>query len=227
MKKLLIISFAVIAFLAGSRALAIAPSLGSEYQFHLYFNNGTLVADRDFQFKYDVLAIPYVEAPLATGFPYRGEIVSFSGQVAANFKFDPRDGNTGFNTGKITVKAPYSADAQKAIFYDPQNNAILTIPVDASSFCNDDGVCNADRGEDYQSCPRDCKASSLPAPAASTTPTPASGSSSGLAIGIIYAVIGVGLLGAMLWFLKKRNSGNPPPPSIPTFPTPPSPGNTL
>jgi hypothetical protein len=201
-----------------SSAFAIAPSLGSQYDFHLYFDNGQLAADRDYQFKYDVLAVPYEEPSLATNFRYLGEIIRFTGDVAATFKFDPRNGSENFKAGKISVKAPYVADAQKAIFYDPQHNPILTIPVGESSFCNDDGICNEDRGENYQTCSRDCKAAALPAVSATPTPTSTASSGSNLFTGILYLVIGVVLI-AGFWRFLKRKSSTPPPPALP--------GNTL
>src|SRR5258708_31536105 len=107
------------------------------YVFHLYYDNGKLVADRDFKYPYDVIPGEF-QAPLVTAqFPYRGEIVNFTGEVATHFTFDPKQGDAKFVKGKISVKAPYIADAQKAVFYDVQNQPILTITLSESSFCND------------------------------------------------------------------------------------------
>jgi hypothetical protein len=198
------------------------------YLFHLYFDNGQLVADRDFQFKYDIETIVYAEPTLVTGFPYRGEIINFVNEIAANFKFDPRNGDAKFNKGKISVRAPYVADAQKVVFYDNQNQPVLTIAVSDSSFCNDDGICNADRGEDILSCPRDCKAGT---PLPSVIPT-STGGTSGLILGVIYSIVGVVLIVGLWWLFRKRGSGGslPPPPSdlsLPTPPTPPSQNNPV
>ncbi len=222
--------FVTLGVLLAASTFAISESLGSIYSFHLYFDNGKLSVDRDFQFKYDILEVPYEAPVLATGFPYRGEVMTFAGDTAAQFKFDPHGGSASFTTGKITVKAPYVSDAQRVVFYDPQNNAVLTVPVEASSFCNDDGFCNADRGEDYKTCSRDCRAVTLPEPSQTSTPVPGAGGSGSL-VGIIYSVIGVSLLAGLWWFFKKRRSAPPTPPAagfgMPTPPTPPTPGNNV
>ena len=194
------------------------------YLFHLYYNNGTLVADRDFQFKYDVSSDPYVQPALTVQFPYHGEVVNLAGEVAIRFTFDPRQGDNKLTKGKVTVQAPYVADGQRVAFYDFQNNPILTVPVSDSSFCNDDGVCNTDRGEDSTTCPKDCK-NTLPAPPASgtATTTTTSAGSSGVVSGLIFAFVGVALIGGVWWYFKKRGSMNQ---SLPTPPTPPGPQNT-
>jgi len=184
------------------------------YVFHLYYDNGQLNADRDFQFKYDVVPDVFLQDSLGQ-FPYRGEIINFLGQTSADFKFDPK-------AGKNSVKAPYVADGQKAIFYDTQNQPILTIPVSESSFCNDDGICDADRGEDFLSCSNDCRQSSLPTPVPVNNDT-SSTRSSGLWSGILYTLGGIILLG-LFWWLFKRSKGSS---SLPTPPPPPNTTNTL
>ncbi len=193
----------------------------SEYLFHLYLNTtNQLVTDRSFKFSYDIISDTFVQPPVGQ-FPYHGEIISFTGASAANFKFD-------VHQGKVSVYAPYVADAQKVVFYDSQNQAILTVPVSDSSFCNDDGICNADRGEDSLSCPKDCKQSLSAPPSASPVPTtPAN--SSGLVSGIIYTIIGLVLLGGLWWFFKRGRGPSGPtfPSSLPTPPTPATPNNPV
>ncbi len=133
------------------------------YLFHLYYDNGQLLADRDFEFKYDVIPEEFQPETIVTPFPYKGEVVNFLGQVAETFQFDPGSyGNSPGEKrllvkGKISVKAPYVPDARKVVFYDSQGRALLTVFVDESSFCNDDGVCNSERGEDSKTCPNDCR----------------------------------------------------------------------
>ena len=134
-----------------------APSHLS-YFFHLYYDNGQLLADRDFEFKYDIIAEEFVPETLNTQFPFKGEVINFKSEVASEFLFDPRRGDISFLKGKILVKAPYVPDGQKAVFYDSQGRTLLTIFVGESSFCNDDGVCNSERGEDNKTCSNDCKA---------------------------------------------------------------------
>ena len=71
----------------------------SVYLFHLYYDNGQLFADRDVQFKYDVLPEMFVSEILNTQFPYKGEVVNLKGEVAETFQFDPRKGNPKFLKG--------------------------------------------------------------------------------------------------------------------------------
>ena len=123
----------------------------------------------------------------------------------------------------------------KKRFYDNQNQPVLTIPVSDSSFCNDDGICNADRGEDSLSCSKDCK-QGLVTPLPTVTPVSSAGGLSGLLSGILYTLAGLVLAGLVWWFFKRRrNSSNMTfPPSfssggqaLPTPPAPPNQGNTL
>lgn len=153
-----VFSFSILNF-----TLASAPVLADEsgqdnfvYLFHLYYDNGQLFADRDFEFKYDVLPEKYIAETVTTQFPFKGEIVNLRGETVKTFQFDPRRGNPNFLKGKISVKAPYVPDGQKAVFFDSQDRQLLTIFVSESSFCNDDGVCNFERGEDANTCPSDC-----------------------------------------------------------------------
>jgi len=201
------------------------------YIFHLYYDNGQLSADRDFQFKYDVIPGDFIADPVNTQFPYRGEIVNLMGEIAGRFVFDPKQGDVNFSKGKILVNASYVADGQKAVFYDSQNQPVLTISVSDSSFCNDDGICNADQGEDSLSCPKDCKQGLVtPLPA---TPTSSSGESSGLWSGILYTLTGLVLAGLVWWFFKRRRNSNNMtfPPSLSSggqaLPTPPTPNNPV
>jgi len=225
MKRIILIIVLAIIMGAGFYVHADTPSnSGFYYIFHLYYDTGKLVADRDFKFSYDVIPGDFVASPITTQFPYRGEVVNMVGEVVKTFQFDPREG--GALKGKISVNAPYVADGQKVIFYDNQNQPILTISVSESSFCNDDGICNADRGEDSLSCPNDCKQS-----LATPLPTPASptGESNGLWSGILYTLGGLILAGLGWWlFKRRRNSNNMTlPPTLPSggqaLPTPPPP----
>ena len=199
------------------------------YQFHLYYDNGQIFSDRDAQFAYEILSEEFISETVTTQFPYRGEIINFAGEVAQRFTFDPKQGDVNFLKGKIAVKATYVADGQKAVFYNAENQSVLTVSVSESSFCNDDGICNADRGEDSLSCPKDCN-QALSAPPA-TTPSPPVGESGGLLSGILYTLAGLILAGLGWWYFKRRGKSDnmtlPPTPPLPTPPTPPNPGNTI
>jgi hypothetical protein len=188
------------------------------YLFHLYYDNGQLFADRDFDFKYDVIPEKFIPETYTTQFPFKGEIINFLNQKAATFWFDPRRGDPYFLKGKISVKAPYVPDGQKVVFYDAQNRDILTIFVGDSSFCNDDGVCDLNKGEDQKTCPVDCKVfTSLP-----PVPEEPTGEQSSLLMTIIYAliIIGVGVGGWFGW--KWWKSRQKPPTQFPQIPQNPN-----
>jgi hypothetical protein len=185
--------------------------LDSSYLFHLYYDNDQLFADRDFQFKYDVIPETFVPETLSTQFPYKGEVIDFKGNISKIFRFDPRQDNPKFLKGKISVKAPYISDGQKVIFYNSQNKPLLTIFVQESSFCNDDGVCSSDVGEDNTTCPFDCKTAT---PSLGTS-TGSSAGPGGVLKGIIYLIIGLAIAGGFWYWLKKRNQPAVPMPSMP------------
>ena len=134
------------------------------YNLHLYYDNGQLLADRDFEFEYDLIAGEYVPEIASAGSSYKGEIINILGKVVATFYFDPKQGNSRFVKGKILIKGPYFADASEVNFYNDKNQLLLTLDLSGSSFCNDDGACNSDVGENYQNCPNDCPRPS-PSPA--------------------------------------------------------------
>lgn len=183
-----------------------AESQDFVYVFHLYYDVGQLVADRDAQFKYDVLPETFVPEVLDTQFPYKGEVINLKGEVASTFQFDPKQGNPNFLKGILLVKAPYFPDGQKVNFYNAQGSQLLSISVSESSFCNDDGVCNPDVGEDTKTCPSDCK-TATPVPVVSNQPS--AGWGSGVLKVIIYLIIGVVIAGGWFgwkWWQKRKQS---------------------
>ncbi|MBI2065442.1 MAG: hypothetical protein HYT62_05360 [Candidatus Yanofskybacteria bacterium] len=137
-----------------SRADSVTPAeeFPFVYLFHLYYDNGRLLADKDFEFKYDLIADQFVQPQLNTAKPFRGEVVSISGSIIGNFKFDPPVAK-----GKISVKGPHFSNAGKVNFYNDKDELLLIIQVSESSVCNEDKICNADTGESNQNCPSDCK----------------------------------------------------------------------
>ncbi len=139
------------------------------YRFHLYYDNGQLFANRDFEFKYDVIPDDFVSETISTNRAFRGEIISGKEEVLHSFQFDPQKGNSAFKEGSIAVDGPYFANAANVNFYNDENQLLLTLDVSGSSFCNDDGICNSDVGENYQNCPNDC-----PRPSPVPVVTPAS-----------------------------------------------------
>ncbi|MBP9822254.1 MAG: LPXTG cell wall anchor domain-containing protein [Candidatus Pacebacteria bacterium] len=229
MKKILII----IAVIFGIVSVAQANTSSGEtfhYVFHLYYDAGKLNTDRDFKFKYDVIPGDFSPDSLGTQFPYHAEVVNLLNETVSRFDFDPRQGDVSLNKGKISVSAPYFADGQKVIFYDNQNQSILTVPVSESSFCNDDGICNVDKGEDYSNCSKDCK-NSLPVPSQPPLDnTTSAGAGGSIWSSVLYLFGGLILAGLAWWFYKRRqrtNSASLPDISLPTPTTPTNTGNNV
>lgn len=198
------------------------------YVFYLYYDKGQLIADRDYEMKYDVLEeIFYPESP-AQAVAYKGEIVNFKSEVVKTFLFDPKKGNPAFTKGKIAVKGPYAPDGLRAQFYDNQGKQLLTIFINAASICNDDGSCDSVTGENEKTCPNDCKKPrATPVPSAATPISGFLGDFDIMTI-VTYVVGGVGVA-VIAWFgwrwrKKKREESFLPPPSSPSSSiTPPSP----
>lgn len=217
MFKKYILTILTISIFFGLPAVAIerVDFATPSYLFHLYYDNGQLVANRDFEFKYDVIPEAFVPEILNTQFPYKGEVINLKGEVAETFQFDPRQGNLNFLKGKISVKAPYIPDGQKVVFYDSQGRSLLSIFVSESSFCNDDGVCNPDVGEDTKTCPNDCK---IATPIPTITTTPSTGDWGGMIKILIYIIIGLGVVGGgwygWKWWKGRKVSSLPPIPPI-------------
>lgn len=181
------------------------------YLFHLYYENGTLVVDRDAENPYELLSDIF-EQPFTGASPYSGKVVSAKGQQLATFKFDVAA------PGKVSAKGPYYANADHVDFISPAGAKLLTVSVAASSFCNDDAVCNKEVGENDRNCPNDCTV--IPVPISSSpTPTPVvtEGSSTPFIGAFLYLFLGVGLVVGMIIFFKRRGKATlpPTPPSVP------------
>ncbi|KKS24975.1 MAG: hypothetical protein UU84_C0050G0002 [Candidatus Yanofskybacteria bacterium GW2011_GWC2_41_9] len=86
------------------------------YLFRLYYDNGQLFADRDYEFKYDVSADPFVPETTTVQFPYRGEVVNLLNQVVSVFQFDPKGGNIKFVKGSSPLKLLMLLTDRKSIF---------------------------------------------------------------------------------------------------------------
>lgn len=175
------------------------------YLFHLYFDNGALVKDRDFETPFELIAQEFQDSEVMAG-SYYGEILSVTNQKLAIFPFFPPLVG---GKGKTSSLAPYFDNAKTANFYNPQNQKLFTI--DLAPFgpvCNEDKQCNADTGETFLNCPSDCQA--LVSPSAIPTPAPLVNFgmtdvlSSPLFVAIFIAITVAIII--WLWLRRKRNS---------------------
>lgn len=186
-------------FVFASHGEEIIPTQPASYLFHLYYDNDQLFADRDFEFKYDVIPEEYAVELYRTEFHFKGEIFNLKNESVFQFNFDPKRGDPGFIKGKIQIKAPYIPDGQKVVFYNNQGNSLVTIFVQDSSFCNDDSVCDFDKGEDDKTCPNDC---SVPPTTNNQQPiTEEGGTSSKMITVMILAVV---LAGVGVWYFWRK-----------------------
>lgn len=190
------------------------------YAFYLYYDNGQLFADRDYEVKYDVVEEAFTsESSGGTGI-YRGEIINLKSEIAKTFAFDPQKSNPGFTVGKILVKGPYVSDGMKAQFYNDQGELSVSMFVNAASICNDDGSCNSAAGENEKSCPSDCKRPrATPIPQVPEQTSSLLGDFDWVTISI-YAAGGVGVavgawFGWKWWKKRKEENFQIPPPSAP------------
>ena len=221
---LFVFSFAV----AATKPLPDADLGSLSYVFYLYFDSGQLVGDRDYEVKYDVISEKFVaESPVPGS--YKLEISNSKSELAQTVQFDPRQGDSSFNRGKVQVKAPYVPNGTRVSFFDNQNRQLMTIFVTAVALCNDDGFCNSAEGENDKTCSSDCRTART-TPLATSLPLDTSGEGLDYIMLGIYGVGGlVVVMGAWFgwrWWKKKREENFMPPPSAPSaggVPFPPLP----
>lgn len=218
-RKFIIVSSIIAAIAGGGLTSAMVPiDYGSlSYVFHLYYDNGTIVVDRDAKYAYDVVFDEYIPAQdIPANKRYKGNIVSNHDLAVASFVFDPQAGNSNFQSGKISVKGPYYPEAAKIEFFNPVGAKILTISVTETSDCNQNDVCEEANGETNLSCPSDCKAVELSkAPTPSVEPeAPTEGS--GILRPLLYMLAGLGIMAYFLWRKWGGRGKGGPPEAIPT-----------
>lgn len=183
----------------------------SSYLFFLYYDRGQLFTNRDFATSYDVTTKEYKEKEAGENV-FRGEIFSHKNNLLATFQFDPKNGQTNFQKGAITVPAPYFYNAKDVYFYNNLGDRVLVISVAVQSFCNENGVC--DGSENTEICPVDC-ATFIPSPSASKlsdqdTLVNWGAWSLGYWIGGLVLVVTVAIWLALRKLRKKKNDLPPP-----------------
>jgi len=199
------------------------------YVFYLYYDNGQLFADRDYDTKYDLVNSHFAGENPAEQAAFRGEIWNIKSELSQTFMFDPQKGDASFKQGKIMVYGPYVADGLRADFYDNNGQKLITIFVNTTSICDDNGSCNSAAGEDQKTCPNDCKSpTSTPPPPPVIEPAGFFGEFD-LNTMLIYIVSGLVVIAASIfglrWWKKRREESFLPPstPEPPASPPPPPP----
>ncbi|MEK9177868.1 MAG: hypothetical protein AAB777_01970 [Patescibacteria group bacterium] len=221
-KKTATILFLILGLTFSISALAdqISDRQNFIYRFHFYYDSGQLFANRDFEFKYDVIPDDFTPETVSAASSFRGEIVSGKGEILSSFRFDPKKGNPNFAKGAIAVDGPYFANAAEVNFYNARNQKLLTLDVSGSSFCNDNGICNSDVGEDYQNCPNDCK---RPSPSPVVLPlAPFWQSSLFIGLAALAIVVVVLIVWSIIRMRKKRAEFTGQLPPVPPTTMPPA-----
>lgn len=211
-------------------ALALTkPAPGADveslsYVFYLYYDQGQLFADRDYEIKFNVLNEKFTSETPNPQTSYKGEIVNFKSEVVKTFQFDPQRGDPRFLKGKVSVRGPYAADALKASFYDGQGKQLLSVFVSQASICDNSGLCDSEAGENEQICPNECKKPRITTPQGTRLPPPpVSDEGPDITTILTYVVGGVGVAVVAWfgwkWWRKRREGSFPlPPPSPPPSP---------
>ncbi len=139
------------------------------YVFKLEYVQGILSPEKGPSIAYDLIPTAYEEKVPASSGDYYGIVLTSKGKEDARFGFNkPTTQNVSSGKSLLSVRAPYFANADHVSFYGHDGKHLFDISVKGSSFCNDNGSCNADAGENYLNCPNDCP----PPPPVSTTPGP-------------------------------------------------------
>lgn len=186
------------------RAMVFDPATWI-YRFHLYYDQGKLVVNRDTAGAYDMDSGPYLPKTESPSQKYRTILTSPQGKLLFELKFDPQNGDPSFKQGVFDLETPYFGDAQSANFYNETGKLLLKIDLSNTLVCDDNGVCDANLEEDQLSCPSDCgvvtptPTNSL-TPLPSATPPPSSGSNNWL----LFVVPVLVVAGLVVWFIIRN-----------------------
>lgn len=189
-KNILILS--IFSFLAFSPiSFVYAQDFGGQVYFlYLWYDNGNLIIDKDDPTGFEVKNIEvnsdsefdneefledydHDNVVIDSESLYKAETISFTGNVLDSFFFDPvaeRFDTTipaeDFKTGKVLFTIPYRTNASLIQFTNSAGQQILSISVARDSSCNENNICESQRGESSFTCLSDCPLSS-----SDTTPT--------------------------------------------------------
>lgn len=92
---------------------------------------------------------------------FYGQVMSFRNEVLSKFHFQ-------LALGENEVEAPHFPNNRLIRFFSSQGALLLELDVQDSASCNENNMCQKDRGENPLNCPYDCNGSK-PAPGATTS----------------------------------------------------------
>jgi len=126
-------------------------------------------------------------------------IVAQKGDVLSTTPFEPV-------TGTQTVQVPYEDRVFWAQIIDASGTVQLNIGLAGSRTCDDNGVCDADQGENSDNCPTDCGLSAQAGAPATTTQTAAISTQGGISGGLLLVVADIAVIGLVLLVDRRRRA---------------------
>ncbi len=142
---------------------------------------------------------------------FSGKVIGIGGKELKSISFSAQDKNL-IDGGKIlTFVVPFFANAREVRFFSSAAEPLLVVSVVGTSFCNDDGVCNADVGEGWNNCRNDCiqPATTLPSASPNMTPVPAEQKADYSAFIFLGAFVAIGIIAGYVIFRTRHDSAPP------------------
>jgi hypothetical protein len=145
------------------------------YVFHLEYSGASITVAQGAKSAYGSIPVAFTASLDPKTAPFYAEVVSVKGKTLTRFGIPPATSiDTSSGKSPLELHGPYFADADHVAFYTTIGKHLFDISVRKSSFCNDDGKCNAPVGENYVNCPIDCPAPVNAVIPAVDTPAPTS-----------------------------------------------------
>ena len=155
MKKLTAIFVALL--LLPLYSSAMVDSEYWSYVFHLEYSQGALRVDRNAEFAYSPIPVQYAAEYRSDETDFYGVLFNMKNKEEARFGFmAPTTTVAALGKSIMNIAAPKFADVDHVSFYTKTHKHLFDVSVAGSSFCNDNGRCDANVGESYMNCPLDC-----------------------------------------------------------------------
>lgn len=131
--------------------------------------------------------------------PWELVVLGATGQEMTRQSFTVGDGPT-------TVPVRYQPNGTTALVQNPAGERVLTIDLQGSRICNEDGICDAQYGEVSSNCPIDCGTYQEVGPTASITQQSGFGQKIGLVLmSLSLAATGILLIRGVSMLLDRRH----------------------
>ncbi len=130
------------------------------YVFHLEYTQGQLKPNTNEEFFVDTLPVEYTKGGGAG--EYRARIIGVKGQILTDVYFN--EPSTYLPTKQkyiLDLEAPYFANADRVDF--SKNEALIfSMSLKGTAFCNENGLCDTQIGENNRNCSMDCPVPQVP-----------------------------------------------------------------